>query len=386
MNSKRLLGDLKFESCLDEGKTDCDDSEVDNFLRLLGEGRPVVMVPPDYPVSGLRRLLELELNKFESCLDEGKTDCDDSEVDNILRLLGEGRPVVKVPPVYPVSGLRDSLSAEVIVQVTVTKSGEVVRATATSCKFGRGPRDIKHRWEDEGRPCKAFRRKAEIAALKWSYSPIISIEREEYSRYAKVGFDLSDYSDFWKVQFVDIKERDTRKIVKLKKEKSWRELKEFVEGKQDESPVFTYHLAIAQQKLGEGTQALASLERFLERGRNQYVHYGALAASMVIDARYSQQKDDAVVAAGGHYNLMSYYLNGKQFSKYKAGLSLMRLASSLTFVKPQQLGKSLKLLNDLKANIELVKDTAQRADLEAQVDAQLDNLKAQIGQIGARAN
>ena len=107
---------------------------------------------------GLRVLLELELNKFESCLKEGKTDCDDSEVDNFLRLLDEGRPVVMVPPDYPVSGLRDSLSAEVIVQITVTKSGEVVRATATSCKFGRGPRDLKHRWEDEGRPCKAFRK------------------------------------------------------------------------------------------------------------------------------------------------------------------------------------------------------------------------------------
>ena len=341
--------------------------------------------PSDFE-KGLRVLLELELNKFESCLDEGKADCDDSEVDNFLRLLDEGRPVVMVPPDYPVSGLRDSLSAEVIVQVTVTKSGEVVRATATSCKFGRGPRDIKHRWEDEGRPCKAFRKKAEIAALKWSYSPIISIEREEYSRYAKLGFDLSDYSDFWKVQFVDIKERDRRKIVKLKKEKSWRELKDFAEGKQEESPVFTFELAIAQQKLGEGTQALASLERFLERGRNQYVHYGALAASMVIDARYSQQKDDALVAAVSNYNLMNYYLNGEQVSKYRVGLSLMRLASSLTFVKPQQLGRALKLLNDLKDNIDLVEDPAQRADLEAQVDAQLDNLKAQIGQIGARAN
>ena len=341
--------------------------------------------PSDFE-KGLRVLLELELNKFESCLDEGKADCDDSEVDNFLRLLDEGRPVVMVPPDYPVSGLRDSLSAEVIVQVTVTKSGEVVRATATSCKFGRGPRDIKHRWEDEGRPCKAFRKKAEIAALKWSYSPIISIEREEYSRYAKLGFDLSDYSDFWKVQFVDIKERDRRKIVKLKKEKSWRELKDFAEGKQEESPVFTFELAIAQQKLGEGTQALASLERFLERGRNQYVHYGALAASMVVDARYSQQKDDALVAAVSHYNLMNYYLNGEQVSKYRVGLSLMRLASSLTFVKPQQLGRALKLLNDLKDNIDLVEDPAQRADLEAQVDAQLDNLKAQIGQIGARAN
>ena len=144
-------------------------------------------------------------------------------------------------------------------------------------------------------------------------------------------------------------------------------------------------MAIAQQKLGEGTQALASLERFLERGKNQYVHYGALAASMVIDARYSQQKDDALVAAVSHYNLMNYYLNGEQVSKYKVGLSLMRLASSLTFAKPQQLGRSLKSLNDLEDNIELVKDSAQRADLEAQVDAQLDNLRVQISQIGAGA-
>ena len=83
---------------------------------------------------------------------------------------------------------------------------------------------------------------------------------------------------------------------------------------------------------------------------------------------------------------MNYYLNGEQFSKYRAGLSLMRLASSLTFVKPQQLGRSLKLLNDLKDNIELVKDPVQRADLEAQVDAQLDNLRVQISQIGAGAS
>ena len=64
----------------------------------------------------------------------------------------------------------------------------------------------------------------------------------------------------------------------------------------------------------------------------------------------------------------------------------MRLASSLTFVKPQQLGRALQLLNDLKDNIELVEDPAQRADLEAQVDAQLDNLKAQISQIGGGAS
>ena len=71
------------------------------------------------------------------------------------------------------------------------------------------------------------------------------------------------------------------------------------------------------------------------------------AAPMVIDARFSQQKYDAVVAAGSHCNLMNGYRIGEQLSKYKAGLSLMRLASSLTFVKPQQLGRSLNLLNGL---------------------------------------
>ena len=51
---------------------------------------------------GLRVLLELELNKFESCLEEGKTDCDDSEVDSFLALLDEGQPVKLVPPISPV--------------------------------------------------------------------------------------------------------------------------------------------------------------------------------------------------------------------------------------------------------------------------------------------
>ena len=106
---------------------------------------------------------------------------------------------------------------------------------------------------------------------------------------------------------------------------------------------------------------------------------------MVIDARYSQQKGDEVVVAGSHYNLMNYYRNGEQLSEYKAGLSLMRLASYLTFVKPQQLGRSLNLLSGLKGNSEQVGDPTQRADLEVQVDAQQDNPRAQISQIGARA-
>ena len=129
-----------------------------------------------------------------------------------------------------------------------------------------------------------------------------------------------------------------------------------------------------------------SLERFLERAKNQYFHFGAQAAHTVIDARYAQENDDAVVAAGKHYSLTNYYLNGDRVSKYRIGLSIMRLASSKTLVRPQQLGKGLGSLIFLKNNIELVEDPAQRADLEAQVDAQLDNLKAQIGQIGARAN
>jgi hypothetical protein len=238
----------------------------------------------------------------------------------------------------------------------------------------------------DGRHCRAFRRQAERAALKWLYTPIISVEKEEYSRYARVGFEVfGSHSNLHEAQIVEIKKSDRSWISKLKRKKAWGELKEFVEGKQDESPVFTYHLATAQAGLRDSDGALLSLEYFLERAQNQYFHYGAQAASSVIDTRYAQEDDAAVVAAGGHYNLMSYYLNGKQFSKYKAGLSLMRLASSLTFVKPQQLGRALQLLNDLKDNIELVEDPAQRADLEAHVDAQLDNLKAQISQIGARA-
>ena len=54
--------------------------------------------------------MELELNKFESCLDEGKTDCDDSEVDS-LALLGEGASKL-VPPNFRLA-LDTGKSAEV---------------------------------------------------------------------------------------------------------------------------------------------------------------------------------------------------------------------------------------------------------------------------------
>ncbi|MEC8545171.1 MAG: hypothetical protein VXY89_16640, partial [SAR324 cluster bacterium] len=71
------------------------------LLNTLAFNALSVEEPSDFE-KGLRVLLELELNKFESCLDEGKADCDDSEVDNFLHLLDEGRPVVMVPPDYPV--------------------------------------------------------------------------------------------------------------------------------------------------------------------------------------------------------------------------------------------------------------------------------------------
>lgn len=335
---------------------------------------------------GLRVLLELELNKFESCLDEGKTDCDDSEVDSFLALLGEGQPVKLVPPNFPRLALDTGKSAEVKVQVVIDRSGEVRKASAISCTTGFGPAKLQFQWKQEGVPCKAFRRAAEKAALKWEYSEVSFREREEYRRYAKGYFEWPETdSQSNEGQFVEIKKQHVRKIARLKVKEAWKELKNFCLAKEEESPVFTFELAMAQQGLGERSQTLMSLERFLERGKNQYFHYGALAASAVIDARYAQENDAAVVAAGSHYNLMHYFLNGKQLPKYTAGLSLMRLASSLTFVKPQQLGRSLKLLNDLKDNIELVKDSAQRADLEAQVDAQLDNLRVQISQIGAGA-
>lgn len=67
--------------------------------------------PSDFE-KGLRVLLELQLDKFESCLDERKADCDDSEVDSFLALLSEGQPVEMVAPTYPRSALRYGLGAE----------------------------------------------------------------------------------------------------------------------------------------------------------------------------------------------------------------------------------------------------------------------------------
>ena len=175
-------------------------------------------------------------------------------------------------------------------------------------------------------------------------------------------FEVVDERFTSKNQLVEIKKSDIRKISELKRKKAWLELMEFVEEKQDESPVFIYYLATAQAGLGDSDEVVAPLERFLQIAENKYFHYGAQAASTVIDTRYAQENDVAVVAAGDSYNLMYYYENGTQISKYKIGLSLMKFASSLTFVRPQQLGRSLSVLHYLKQHIGLVEDLIQRQD------------------------
>ena len=341
--------------------------------------------PSDFE-RGLRTLLEIEFSKFESCLEEGKTDCDDSEVDSFLTLLGEGRRIEGPPPNFPRAALNRGLSGEVVVLITISRSGQVTEAVATSCTAGEGSVSLKHRWQEGARVCDLFRKEAERTALKWSYSPITSIDRESYSRYRLFTFELADDGfDPRDSEYVDISLRDAKTIDRLKREKDWEGLKEYVWSKQQESPVFNYHLAFAQQRLGERTQAIGSLERFLERAKNQYSHFGAQSALSVIDARYAEENDDGVIAVGKHFSLMDYYLRYDRVSAYRVGLAAVKLASSLTLVKPQRLGRALLLLNDLKDNIERVDDPAQRVDLEAQVDAQLDNLKLQISQIGERA-
>ena len=105
--------------------------------------------PSDFE-KGLRVLLELELNKFESCLEEGKADCDDSEVDSFLTLLGEGRRVEVSAPNYPRIALSREVSGEVILQITVSGSGQVTEGIAISCTSGRGIASLKYRWQEEG--------------------------------------------------------------------------------------------------------------------------------------------------------------------------------------------------------------------------------------------
>ena len=355
------------------------------FLNALTFDALAGQEPSDFE-RGLRTLLEIEFNKFESCVEEDKTDCDDSEVDSFLTLLGEGRRIEGPTPNFPRAALNRGLSGEVVVLITISRSGQVTEAVATSCTAGEGSVSLKYRWQEGTRVCNLFRKEAERTALKWSYSPITSLDRESYSRYRLFTFELADDGfDPRDSEYVNISLRDAKTIDRLKREKDWEGLKEYVWSKQQQSPVFSYHLAFAQQRLGERAQAIGSLERFLERAKNQYSHFGAQAALSVIDARYAQENDDAVVAAGKHFSLIDYYFKYDRVSNYRVGLSIVKLASSLTLVKPQQLGRALLLLTDLKDNIERVDDPAQRADLGAQVDAQLKNLKLQISQIGARA-
>ena len=128
------------------------------LLNTLAFNALSVEKPSDFE-KGLRVLLELELNKFESCLDDGKADCDDSEVESFSRLLKEGHLEKRVAPTFPRGALNSAFGAEVVVQTSVSKAGKVISAAATSCESGKGPVSLKYRWKQEGRIAKLLEKK-----------------------------------------------------------------------------------------------------------------------------------------------------------------------------------------------------------------------------------
>ena len=104
------------------------------------------------------------------------------------------------------------------------------------------------------------------------------------------------------------------------------------ENRQDESPVFTYHLATAQAGLGDRSESVVTLERLNARRISISTTERKLRPqSLMLDIHRKMTR--TVVAVGDSYNLMHYYANGTQISKYKVGLSLMRFASSQTWFK-----------------------------------------------------
>ena len=136
--------------------------------------------PSDFE-KGLRVLLELELNKFESCLDEGKTDCDDSEVDNFLRLLDEGHPVTMATPDYPRNALRSGISAVVVVQVTVSHSGEVSRQQQFCANLEKDPLRPPINGSGMGNIAAPSDKAARKAALAVDLQSRHTLEREVYA-------------------------------------------------------------------------------------------------------------------------------------------------------------------------------------------------------------
>ena len=159
--------------------------------------------------AGIIVLLRQELVKQADCENNQQSECDDSEVVAFLKILGLYQPTEQPSPDYPVSAQYRGVNGAVISDLTIAINGQVENVSTVECRSGDGDTRLQWKWEIDGELCGDFSRAAEKSFQAYKFPSLAHLNFTEprtirwRSVFTLEGTDSSDLNS----QIVDLDER-----------------------------------------------------------------------------------------------------------------------------------------------------------------------------------
>lgn len=338
---------------------------------------------------GLEVLYLKEVDRYRSCHSAGKPSCRYSELNVFLGLLDLAGPVEKTVAKYPPVAERSLWQGVVDAVLVISDDGTVSETQTLFCESGRS-RDVelRWRWELEGSFCREFRYAAEKAfsSYKFLESPE-SLRGAERLANVRGVFQLTDRTGRTdhdvNQQVMGLTKSQVRKLETFINKKDWKALTDYALERREENEVFEYYLGDAAWESGDKAAAIAHFTAFLEKGGDQYWHFGTKAMVIAIDHFYEVADDQRVVDLGDAFLLERYLHKGNSISKALVAEALTKYAISLTLIEDQELAQALYLFRAME-RVGLYRGIP--SELQEVIQTQRSHLESQIIAIGkARA-
>ena len=337
--------------------------------------------------AGVVVLLKQELARQAQCADNPDIECNDAEVAAFLKLLDVYYPDKRSTPNYPRQAQQVGVNAVVVSELSIAPDGAVEGVEILSCESGEGDAGLKWKWKTDGEFCKQFSRATAKNFEGYRFPSVVHLAIDDSraiqwrTTFVLEGSDSSDSQ----AQHVDLPTSDRRKINRFYKKQDWPALKEFALREQGTHPLYDYYIGYAAAQTGDKSAAVRHFKVFLEQTSASYFHYGAIAASVLIDEYYRWGDYDSVVGvADDHYDLGRYFGNQRMFSPAVVAQSMLFYGSALTLVSPPRIGEAVLTLQAVSVGMSVVEPPAVASSLEGVTNQQLTGLVSQIELLGAR--
>lgn len=238
-----------------------------------------------------------EYQKFYSnCpTSEERFECkSNDQLELVLKLLKNGRANKKFAPKYPESEIRRDRNGYVILTLKVNKDGVPINSELKEAKCGQGDINIQKNWKMN---CNMFVSAAKKSIADWRFDQVlindVPIERIFDHKFTFI-LEGSTSSEL-KSQIVDLPNIEINKINYLLQRSDFEGLVEFSKNRTNDSPVYYFYLAQAEEYLGQISSAMNNYQKFINKTNIEYFHFNITARQKLVIYYYENGQYKKVI-------------------------------------------------------------------------------------------